>query len=461
MEYSLKGSIPETTLKFLILWAGEYETVVSGLDLFSYIRLFDSCYNLNVNLAFLLHIYQPYNQQEKVVKNIAVNSYIPLIKTIVSSKSLKLTLNIPLSLSYELDRFGYSGLVKDIKDLYEQERIELTSTAAYHCLLPKTTKTVMENQILLNEYGLGYYYGKHKGFEGEDAVMVKNVTGFFPPELASNQQLLETLDSMGYKWMLVDEAAFYDTNKYNPVYNVKDLDTKVICRNTKLSNLLSFKRDTNIDDFVDEVLELRAKDLDAVVALDGEFFGHHYSEGIFLLEQIVARLISLDINLVTISELVEHSEEVSIEKIVESSWGATKGQVSKGNIYPLWKNDENEYNSFLWDIFSKILEKDSIFNNSKIMNLEMETFPIWNLEKLEKIEDKDLKNKIKTQIIYLQSLNSDQFWWSSNATVFDTNLSDQDYINKAVKEYKLLAELLGDTDLVSYIDTEFNKLVKD
>ena len=260
-----------------------------------------------MNLALLLHIYQPPIQEDRIVKEISASSYIPLIKLLKNNNDLSLTLNIPLSLIYQLYVAGERELLADIKELFETEKIELTSTGAYHPLLTKIPLELAEKEVLLNELGLGYYFGKDKGFEGEEALLLKNVVGFFPPEMSINKEVLKMLDDLGYAWVAVDEASIpnkYEGPEFGPVYSIEGLDVKVVARDRNLSNLVSFKRDSSIDDIVDAVLMMRHDGKDAVIAMDGEFFGHHHKEGIDLLETLVSRLTELEVGFTTVSRLV-------------------------------------------------------------------------------------------------------------------------------------------------------------
>lgn len=366
---------------------------------------------------------------------------------------------MPLSLQYQLDKYGFYSLIKDIKDLYEQEKIELTSSAAYHSLLPKVSSVIAERQIILNEYGLGYYFGKDKGFEGEDALMLKNVVGFFPPELASSHEVLELVNSLGYQWLLADQCAFYERPEYNPVYALEGMDTKVVCRHTALSNLLSFKRDPNTEDIIDCILGIRNEGKDVVVALDGEYFGHHNKEGIFVLDVLCQQLTQLGINLVTISELMDNSSEVPIKYLPTSTWGATANQIKEGLIYPLWENKDSVSNNALWAVFNKVLEFDHILKVPKSIDYSaLHTFPIWDLAKLQNTQDAVIVGNLTKEILYLQSLNSDQFWWSSKATVFDTILDDPRYVHEAFESYKDVARSLEEDELEKYIEQQYVKI---
>lgn len=417
-----------------------------------------------MNLAFLLHIYQPPNQDDRIVKEIAESSYLPLLKAIKGNQNISLTINIPLSLAYQMHKHGFSDFLSGLKELYDSERVELTSSGAYHPLLTKIDPRLAEREIILNEYGLGYYFGKDKGFEGEEAIMLKNVNGVFPPEMAVNYDLVKLLDEMGYTWVAVDESAIPPQQlSYNPVYSFKDLDIKAICRHTGLSNILSFKRDTDIDDFTDYVLMLRQKGLDAVIALDGEFFGHHHEEGIYVFETLVSSLLSLGVNLTTVSELMEKSDEITIDLVRESTWGADEEKMQQGNVYPMWDNPDVPLHKPMWDIFKHVVEvalarpdKPPALNADE--TFDYNTFPIWDLDKIEKIQNVNLKNYFFENLLLMQSVNSDQFWWASGVNVGGKTMFLPSYIQSAIENYLKYATMIEDEDLKQFINDKASEI---
>ncbi len=378
---------------------------------------------------------------------------------------------MPLSLTYQLHKNGYDKFLSELKELYEAERIELTSTGAYHPLLTKIPPPLAEKEIMLNEYGLGYYFGKDKGFEGEEALLIKNVNGVFPPEMAVNDSLLELLDKMGYSWVAVDSAAIPpDELDYTPVYSFKDLDIKAVCRHTGLSNIISFKRDTDIDDFIDYTLMLRQKGTDLMVALDGEFFGHHNKEGIYIFNTLMESLISLGVELCTVSELVDRADETIIGGLRDSTWGADEEKMQSGNAYPLWDNPEVPLHKLLWEILNKVCQaalaadadaggahlSGGKYAKGPFLNgddaFDYTTFPIWDLEKLDKIENIALKNHLFENILLLQSLNSDQFWWASKGVVGGKEMFDPGYIQKSLETYIKYATITQNDELKRFIE---------
>jgi len=409
-----------------------------------------------VNLAFLLHIYQPPIQESKKVEEITKTSYLPLLKTIKSKLNFNLTLNIPLSLSYLLHATSADETVGLIREMFESEKIELTSTGAYHPLLTKIPDYLIEKEIVLNERGLAYYYGKDKGFEGEDALVIKNVTGFFPPEGAINQHVVELLDKMGYSWVFADDVAVphdHSYRSYNPVYQMENMNIKIAVRNKGISDMLCFKRYGDSKDLLAQILYMRQEGKDLILALDGEFFGHHYKEGIFFLNTFVDELCEMGINLVTVEELIEKNDAVPLKEVIESSWGASKDQIDAGISYPLWDVDDNELHKLLWEVQKKVVsvaEKDS---SIEIKNYDemFETFPLWDLEKLNEIKDVDIKNEIYESILLMQSVHSDQFWWASDVDVEGRKLHKPTFVKKAINLYNKYATVAQNEELQKFI----------
>lgn len=419
-----------------------------------------------MNLAFLLHIYQPPIQERDVLKKITDVSYIPLFKIMKNLLTAKFTFNIPLSLIYQWHLHGYDSLISNIKQLYEKDRIELTSCGAFHPLLAKLPEHLIEKEIILNEYALGYYFGQDKGFEGEDALLLKNVSGFFPPEMAVNDSVIDKLEELGYSWFIADEVAIpkgFVKKPYNPVFDIPGKNIKLVTRNTTLSNNLAFTRDTNVDNFIDEVLLHRQEGINAIVALDGEFFGHHYDEGLDLLEKLINKLEALGIRLTTVSELVDQSPSQEIEHVVESTWAAGPDDIASGNSYPMWDIKDNEVQGLLWKLFDTVIDYhrdigDLPKNLDEVENKSLETFPIWDLDALNKLSNQEVKNHLYKTILLLQSVNSDQFWWASGIKIGGRPMFREDMITNALEVYELLAGLSQDEKFQTQVKEQSDEI---
>lgn len=383
---------------------------------------------LNVNIAFVLHLYQPITQEGGFFNAIYSSCYSPLLKLIKNKKDFHVTLNTPLSLLQQMDSYGHSDWIDLLKELINAGKVEITGSAAYHPLLTKIPNNIVEEQIILNEYGLGYYLGRRNGFEGEPSILVKNLCGFFPPELAVNSSLVKTLAELGYSWVIADEPS---VTSGPGIHEISQENVKLIIRNRDLSNTISFKRDSNIRDFSNML------NGDKIVVLDGETFGHHNVEGLLLLENIVNHVHYLNGDLVSVSSFidkVDNSTQLnSIEDIKESSWGTSDGEVLAGNVYPMWDNPGNKLHEALWKLQRDFIATfDNYFSEEEEVK-DCENTPVW----------KEFPNKdIQAKILFMQALSSDQFWWASHKIMPDgTVLYNENMVKRSLSIYRNLLSL--------------------
>ncbi|MBP8960913.1 hypothetical protein KBG31_01655 [Patescibacteria group bacterium] len=368
-----------------------------------------------MKLALLLHLYQPVTQSEEVFRKVYAESYAPLLKKIARTKDFSISIDLPLSLLEQMDRYGYSAWISDVKELVRLEKIEIVGSAAYHPLLSKLPKNFIEKQVILNEYGMGYYFGDLQNLEGEPAILLRNVVGFFPPELSVNERVLSVLDSLGYKWMIIDETSIpYDLNYQHKhgVYQFKDYSAKLVCRNRSFSNMLSFKRDLSTDDLTSSLKFFNANGKSFTVVMDGEFFGHHYGEGFLVLDKMLEACRILGIEITSVTKYVEQDCCLVLKDFVEASWGASDEEMSLGNVYPMWCDPENDIHKKQWDIIEGIIS--SHFSDSFITEVDdYYTLPVWDTKGLSRISNSILRQKIAREILLQKSLHSDQFWWAS------------------------------------------------
>lgn len=423
-----------------------------------------------MEIAFLLHLYQPSTQDEATFRKIASDCYIPLIKLIKSISDVKFTLNMPLSFLEQLEKYGYSQIINMVNEMVSSEKIELTGSAAYHPLLTKIPEKYVIKQIILNEFGLGYYFGSHRGFEGEEAILIKNVRGFFPPELAVNKEIIQVLDSLSYEWVIVDYPAVLEgfenmsendnVVRFSKIYEVEGINTRCVVRDTKLSNILSFKRDGDIHEIMTYIYSNQNKEKNYIVCLDGEVFGHHNKMGIFLFENLVKKLREIGANVMTISEYLEINNTEKIEEVNESSWGVSLDGSKDEPIYPFW-HDKNIYlHNLLWDLQNIVLDSYEEVKKEEVVKLEgYETIPVWNKEALlTKIHDSKTRDSIYLDLLVIKSLQSDQFWWASNKKVYDKILYSPKMVKQALMIYKEIGELLKDKGIEKKIKDKISEI---
>lgn len=389
-------------------------------------------------------------QSEEVFRKVFKESYDPLIRKIGKLKDFKISLDIPLSLLEQMDRYGYSDWISDVKEMVRIGKVELVGSAAYHPILSKLPENLIEQEIILNEYGLGYYLGDHQNLEGDPAVMVKNIVGFFPPELAINESVLSVLDALKYKWVIVDESAIpYEANyqRKHGVYRYKDYDVKIMARNRVFSNLLSFKRDTDIEDITNYLDSFKKNDNSFIVVLDGEYFGHHYDEGFIVLDKLVSYMRQAGIAVATVSDYLEGTSTNSLRALQDSSWGASEEDMAANNPYPMWDAPNNPIHKLQWDIVDEIVGLQS--NDSAFSEIDdYAVLPIWDPQGLKRITNPVLKSKIAREVLLLKSLNSDQFWWASKESLPTGDyLYDPGMVKKGMQILEHLVGMYGDDDV--------------
>lgn len=364
-----------------------------------------------MNVCFLLHFYQPSNQFGDVIKKIAHESYIPLIKSLKNNKKVSITANFPLSLLEQLDRFGYRQLINDIKELVEAGRIELVGSAAYHPLLTKIPPDFVDRQIVLNEMSLGYYFGSTRDFEGEDCFMIKDAKGFFPPEMSVNTSLVEQIFNLGYEWVALDEYSLpkdvRERHMSGMCYSLSNKSSRLIVRDRALTNLISFKRNLDRSEIIDKIADGRG---DKVIAMDAETFGHHYKEGVDLFESLISDIHERGIQTATISQAFSGVECKGISHIEESTWSSVEG-----STYPLWENSVSKVNMALWSLMENMHVSFSEKFAYEVPEKNENFTPVWKHNHVGTGNEVDKKEKALLNL--LKSEQSDQFWWSTGLEV--------------------------------------------
>jgi predicted glycosyl hydrolase (DUF1957 family) len=348
-----------------------------------------------------------------------------------------------------MEKYGYGDWISDVRSLYEGERIELLGSAAYHPLLTKIPQQLVEEQITLNEYGLGYYFGSKHGFEGEPSIMIKNIQGFFPPELAVNNELAQTLSDFGYRWFLAEETCLPDDADENScIFGFKDKGVLVVCRDRTLSNIVSFKRELSMDDVASYLISKNSEKSPVIIALDAECFGHHYKEGIYVLENLLDKIEEFGTYFSTVSELVDEYEYSEIANIYESGWGASEEEFNKGETFPFWIDKDNFLQAEMWKLQDMVV-KEYISNYKVINTIEFQTLPIWKNDALKSLYEIDLQQEMCKYMLLHRFLCSDKFWWASKKEILGRYLYDISILSKSLNLVVDFFKLFPNDDIKS------------
>ncbi len=374
--------------------------------------------------AQLFHFYQPPTQMPVVLEKICNESYKPLIKVLLQNPHVKATVNINGVLLEMLNDYGHRDVLRGLRELGESGEVEFTGSGKYHPILPLLPAAERKRQVELN-----IATGKH--FLGE----AYQARGFFPPEMCYSADILPEVTATDHKWIIVSGIACPVDWPVDKVYRVEHDGQKlaVFFRDDILSNKISFKQ-IGANDFLEHLKQSRGdKDnMYVVTAMDAETYGHHIQdwEKLFLasvyeqlnptgktysgIKQATAlstqqqSLISdaqftEQVQMVTISELLQLFPEGEVISPKPSSWSTTAEDINAGNPYPLWLDKDNEIHHLQWEHLRLCIEL---------------------VNKAQECGDNDecnLFGRIARGLLDMAE-HSCQFWWASCRPMWDVNL---------------------------------------
>lgn len=255
----------------------------------------------------VLHFYQPPTQEPGITKTVLESCYLPLLRILSEKSGFGLTLNISGSLILQLKQLGADEFFDLVRKLIYEEKIEITSSAMHHPLIPIIPKPVVIRQIEKNSQIL------------KSSLGVEKTEGFFPPELAVDNSSLNLINS---NYILVDETALGPHRRQDSIVKYGKY---LLINNRQVCELIrAYPRQL----FVETVANLVQNNGDKagliVTVNDAELFGHHYSERL----QVLADLLDArDIKFIKAAEAVARfgTHATTVSDVKASTWGACQG----------------------------------------------------------------------------------------------------------------------------------------
>ena len=287
-----------------------------------------------VYFAFLFHIYQPPVQIPVVIKQIVTESYTPIINSLHDHPEAKITLNINGTLTEQLYDFGYDELLGKITILAARGQIEFTGSGKFHPLLPLIPEPEIKRQIKLNNETNRHFFGK-----------VYTPKGFFPPEMAISEEVLDTVKKSGFDWIIMSGIA--NTLPEFPTTYISQHKNglNLIFRDDYISIDCAFDKINNVDTFISRLYyKNTSEDYYIILAMDGETFGHHVKHAIkgFLIPLFDNLPNRNDVRLCTISEIIEKFPVGPKQTPRASSWSTMPYDLAHDVPFPLWFDPQNE-----------------------------------------------------------------------------------------------------------------------
>jgi ribosome-associated translation inhibitor RaiA len=326
--------------------------------------------------ANFLHIYQPAEQQPDILEAIVRQSYQPILEGLKKNKNIRLTFNVNGALLELFDKYGYRNLIDILRQL-GRERIEFTSSAKYHAFLPFLNKEEIIRQIKANDETNKFFLG-----------LAYNPSGFFPPEMAYKEEVAKIAESLGFKWLILDEIALGgEPGKvdYKKIYKIKNSNLYVFFRERRLSNLIMSavvrSKETLLEAMKDDIKSGRY----LITAMDAETFGHHRPG----LEKMLLEILKTpEFQLIQVSDIPKYCEEIAEITPVKSTWASSKEDIEKNTQFLSWSDPENILHKWQWALVDLVLKEVYRMNKKH---------PRYKMVR----EKMDL------------SLASDHLWWAS------------------------------------------------
>ena len=118
------------------------------------------------------------------------------------SKSISRSVNIKYYCFIPLETLNLIGsnaqIIYSLKNLMSHERVQFVISVNFNTFSSIMSEDLLEVNSLLNEYLISYLFGELKTFEGERAVVGKNLITFTPFKNVMSLQDISTLNNFGY-----------------------------------------------------------------------------------------------------------------------------------------------------------------------------------------------------------------------------------------------------------------------
>jgi hypothetical protein len=299
-----------------------------------------------MKVSFLLHFYQPHNQQKDILDRIVRESYLPLTRGLLQNERFRVVVNMNGALVDLLHETGHEEVLDNFRKLYQRGQIELTSSAKYHAFLPLIEEDEVKRQIIINNQTLEEVFGQ--SFQAQ---------GFFPPEMSVNSHVLKIVSDSGFKWTCAAQLAKEDgtTPSKKVLYQDKDSGLYIFFRNKRVSSLILSAVCRNAQDLIKETQDIHDDEYWFCV-MDAETFGHHRIGHEKMLFDILGNQF---FEPVLAADLLKSGLPVGKTAIRPSTWtneeqdfwlDKEKTQPTEAKSFILWNDPENPIHKEQWDL---------------------------------------------------------------------------------------------------------------
>jgi hypothetical protein len=353
--------------------------------------------------GLLIDFYQPSIYNESVVKKVISDFHLPLIRILKMYKSLPFSISVPLSTVELWEDFGFESLISELRGLCQNEnqsqnenqgdRIEMLSSSPYGVVLNGLPENIVESQIILNEYGLGYYFGSTQGFEGDPSVVLKDIDGFVSSSSFVDDTVIKILNDLGYKWVAIENEG-----QRSGIFGADNCKIKIV-NTLDMFNISSGNMQKYVNEEGADCLIIKLSPFKFCRFYENKNFSEDKSRDIMSeIESFLYRLSNSPFVFRTVGKIVESKTKTpkmskKINDVVDD--GVNKLNVSESDVK---KREINKGEKIILSMCEYLSKR---FNNfSGISSREdLPVIKIWDLNSISDINDIDLRLFLSSMIV--------------------------------------------------------------
>ncbi len=311
-----------------------------------------------------------------------------VIKSIQKNHNLKVYLSLPLEVEDELPGFLQNSEI-EIKRLIQEGRLEFVVKPNYQIRYELVNENVLDLDIIASESLLGHYFGDKRNFEGDQAIVLRDLETIYLPNISGSSKYFPQLNDLSYRFVLGNFNKLYSYYGMNLVplsYNLMTLFNEPVTLDI-VNDVIT--RDSNSD------FQIWYLNLGELYIQYGEVLSSNLDNLLYLLDKNAQ---------ITFSFLSEISNRLQVEQ-----------KINVEEYSALFDREKVEPISSIQKIQKELSDK-FIDRESKAMDEELWAIPFISKTGIEKVDNTNLFNKLLLSILSTtineQRLSSDKFFTS-------------------------------------------------
>lgn len=324
-------------------------------------------------LDFSIPLFEP----ESSLKDF-FNKIDEISRVLSRTKNLKLYVSLPLDF-ITLNKNNLKYFFEVLGSLYKEDRVEFVVKDSFGVNSAILSSNVQEFNTILSEYVVGYYFGDKRNFEGDSAIMMKNLTSFYPYSGKMSLNQYENLSKLGYRHFFIDRSSLLGGSFiFNNQSIFIELDSSVEGLLDSLLDKFTF------DNFMASSASKRGYEV---------FYLNLYKSFNLNKQDFILNFTNL-IHFMDLTELIEHrfvdeSFEMNVEKDLKKVLFDETGNSTYSNEFHKVLKPLSEYINYIK------------LNGEELHDEDLKNIPIW-----EGTESEKVNSYLKFNFIVLSLLSS-------------------------------------------------------